>query len=488
MGEVLPSTHIERVLRDYYAGKLGDADLEVRLLKNVDEKHFRDICQTALEGLATRSLNLEVLQKRRALAEERRLVPETIARFLEESSRNANFRLKSVSKQPYTFQPGRTPPELKKYERERDWKLAELDIKYPRFTTDRSVAEKHNLEWVTPEHPLFEALRRHAFEAGRDSLATGACFYSLKSDIPSRLDFYRASIVDGLGQVIHKKLFVAELFEDGTKKIGNASVLGDLSPAPPPSDLPSVALLPEENAWLNENALNPFIQEIRAERNKEIERIGDHVEISLTEILQKIDDEIGRAHDEVNNKILGAEGRYAKAERRHAEVLLRRSRRREELNRQRTVTLQGVERLTSIIVLPHPERDSKEIRRLRPNPETEMIAMREVIEYETNQGREVEDVHKLNLGYDIKSFDPRSGEQRLIEIKGLAGPPGQILLTPNEHRVAEDRPESFWLYIVTNCATTPELQPPVENPSRFPWNKISKVQHFELDVRTLTTQ
>ena len=50
VGEVLPGAHVERVLRDYYAGKLGDADLEDRLLKDVDEKHFRAICQTALEG------------------------------------------------------------------------------------------------------------------------------------------------------------------------------------------------------------------------------------------------------------------------------------------------------------------------------------------------------------------------------------------------------------------------------------------------------
>jgi len=40
------------VLRDYYAGQLGDEDMEERLLKNVDETQFRAICQNALEGLA----------------------------------------------------------------------------------------------------------------------------------------------------------------------------------------------------------------------------------------------------------------------------------------------------------------------------------------------------------------------------------------------------------------------------------------------------
>src|SRR6266581_323496 len=53
VGEVLPAAHIDRVLRDYYAGKLGDQDLESRLLHDVSEERFRSICKTALEGLAT---------------------------------------------------------------------------------------------------------------------------------------------------------------------------------------------------------------------------------------------------------------------------------------------------------------------------------------------------------------------------------------------------------------------------------------------------
>jgi hypothetical protein len=53
---VLPAAQIERVLRDYYAGHLGDADLEDRLLHNVDEGKFRAICQNALEGLASTNM------------------------------------------------------------------------------------------------------------------------------------------------------------------------------------------------------------------------------------------------------------------------------------------------------------------------------------------------------------------------------------------------------------------------------------------------
>ena len=93
--------------RDYYAGKLGDSDLEERLLQDVDEGHFRAICQTALEGLASKKLNLDMLVERRAKAQERRVVPETIARFIAECAQHAALTLKPVSHLAHTFDPGR---------------------------------------------------------------------------------------------------------------------------------------------------------------------------------------------------------------------------------------------------------------------------------------------------------------------------------------------------------------------------------------------
>ena len=487
VGEVLPSAQVERVLRDYYAGKLGDADLENRLLKDVDEGHFRAICQTALEGLATKKLNLEMLTERRAKAQERRVVPETIARFIKECAQDAALPLKPVSRLP------------------------------------------HSLEWVTPGHPLFESLRRHSLDAGRDAFAQGACFHSLAHEAPARLDFYRTQAVDGLGHVIHERLFTVELKDGGEPSAGEREgpaprmkepsagereglaprmkepsagecegatprmkepqlrepdILGNMVPASV-SALPPVAFLPEATDWLHEQALAPFIAEVRKERLAEVERIGEHVELSLTEVLHRADAEIGRAAEEAESGVAAAEARLAQAEARHAEALARRERRRGELKRQRAITLQSVERLASVLVLPHPERESRNIQRLRPHPETEMTAMRVVTEHEEALGRQVEDVHKKNLGYDLTSLDLRSGELRLIEVKGLAAATGSVLLTPNERRVAEDRPDCYWLYIVTNCATEPVLQDPIPTPARFPWREVTEVKHYHLSVNVL---
>jgi len=486
VGEVLPSSHVERVLRDYYAGKLGDADLEERLLRDVDERRFRNICQNALEGLASKKLNLEMLIERRARAKERRLVPESIARFIRDAAEFVPLKLKVVASLPHAFEPARTPSVLHRYERESDWKLPELASRYPRCSTDRDTAEEHNLEWVTPGHPLFESIRRHTRERAQGSFGEGACFHSLSHEEPARIDFYRARIVDGMGIIVHERLFAVESSSNGDLELREASALGNFTPTDGPAELPAIATATEPSDWLEENVLTPFLKRTREERIGEVERIAEHVELSLTELLQRTDEDLGRAAGDVEEGRKGAEGRLTKAENRHAELLARRERRREELGRQSALSLQSVERLTSVLVMPHPERGSSEVTRLRQNLETEALAMTVVMEHERARGCQVEDVSAKNVGYDVTSLETRSGEMRLIEVKGLSAPTGTILLTPNERRVAEDRRDCYWLYIVTNCGEEPVLQKPILDPAQHEWNEVKKVQHYYLRVDAMT--
>ena len=284
VGEVLPVAHVERVLRDYYAGKLGDADLEERMLRDVDAGRFRAICQNALEGLASKTLNLKMLIERRARAQERRVVPETIARFLREAAEFVPLAVKTVPNVPHAFEPARTPASLRRYEQDPDWKLPALADRYQRCSTDREVAETEKLEWVTPGHPLFEAIRRHTHARALDVLGTGATFYSLQHESPARIDFYRARAVDGLGQVVHERLFAVEIPEDGEPRLHEPGLLGNFVPADPPAQMPAVATLPEMTTWLHEHALVVHHQYPSAPEIKELthrSRLGQRAHLPL---------------------------------------------------------------------------------------------------------------------------------------------------------------------------------------------------------------
>jgi superfamily II DNA or RNA helicase len=485
VGEILPAAHIDRILRDYYSGKLGEQDLENRILFDVSEDRFRAICRTALEGLATKKLNLAMVVERRARAQERRVVPETITRFLAETAPLASLVLNPHPSLPHTFDPGPTPSRLRRFEQEPDWRLPTLLNRYPRLSTDRKVADENALEWVTPGHSLFEALRRDVLEEAQPVFADGASFYSLRHDRPTRLDFYHARVVDGTGKIIHERLFAIEIPEGGEPILREPTIVGDLQPALTPDPLPDVASMPEATSVLQEQALTPFLEEVKAERIEEIERIRDHVEISLTELVARADLDIGRCEDQKSRGVEGAAGLLKIAIDKHDELCHRREFRREELERQKALHLEGVERFASALVLPHPERERPDLCNLRPNPQTEATAMRVAMEYERTAGRAVADVHEKDLGYDLTSLDTCTGELRLIEVKGLAGHEGEIILTPNEHRVAEDRRDCYWLYVVTGCGSESPRLSPVVDPAKYGWQAISKVQHFTLSLSVL---
>ncbi|MGH7057577.1 MAG: helicase-related protein, partial [Acetobacteraceae bacterium] len=482
VGEVLPAAEIERVLRDYYAGRIGVADLEERLLRNVDEGRFRDICRNALEGLATKSLNLGMLVERQARAKERRLVPETVARFLADAARLVPLPLKPQHF-PHSFEAVRTPAVLHSYEGAADWRLPQLASRYPPFTTDRETAAREKLEWVTPGHPLFEAVRRHTRAKSEEAFTRGACFYSLEHASPARVDFYRARIVDGTGKAVQERMFAVEIGE-GTK-LAEPALLGNFQPAPLPAELPPAAAAPEASAFLHREALAPWLEEARRERGAEIARIREHVELSLTELIGRADQDVGRASEDVEQKLPGAEGRLAQAEAEQDKQLARLARRRLDLEREAALSLQAIERIASALILPHPEREAPELRHLRQDRETEATAMRVVMEYERAAGRTPTDVSARNLGYDITSLDPVSGELRLIEVKGIGGAGGSVLLTPNERRVAEDRRDCYWLYVVTDCEKGARLEPPLKDPAALPWQEVRKIAHYALAVSAL---
>jgi superfamily II DNA or RNA helicase len=490
VGEVFPASHIERVFREYYAGKLGDADVEDAVLEPASEKRFRDLAANTLEqSLAKRELNLPMLMERRAKAQEKRVVPESIARFMAEAGAVVNLILKPLATFAHTFDPGPTPPELRLFEVRPDWKLPPVSPRYPRLTTDRLVAQANpSFEWVTPGHALFEALRIYSWEIAQPHLSSGACFFSLEHAVPARLDFYRARVVDGTGRTVHERLFAVELTEGVEPQIKDPSALGNLLPARHPDSMPGLATAAEPLHFLNTKPFAVFLEEVSQERAGEVKRVEEHVEISLTELIQKEDEKIGRYAVDADGGVEGAAGFLAQATNRHAELMSRRDQRRAALSKQRELTLQGVERITSAIILPHPDRNRPDIRNLRQDKETEATAMRVAMEYERSEGREVFDIHEKNLGYDLTSIDLKSGELRLIEVKGVGAVTGDILLTPNEFNVAHDRRDCYWLYVVTNCKdSSPQLNA-FKDPASRPWLGISKVQHYTLSTRDLAAK
>jgi hypothetical protein len=101
-----------------------------------------------------------------------------------------------------------------------------------------------------------------------------------------------------------------------------------MTTAPVPVSLPAVANQPEPRAWLNEHALTAFLNEVRGERAAEVERISQHVELSLTELLNREDQLIGRLAEDELREVEGSAGNLKQAGDRHSALMARREKRR----------------------------------------------------------------------------------------------------------------------------------------------------------------
>jgi len=475
VGEVVPANFVERLLRDHYAGRISRDQMLERIVEEVDKEKFERITASALEGLARKELNLARLIGKRAEAKERRLVPEVIEEFFLEGGPIAG--ISPTSERPFVARVGRLPRQLLEIGRELEPRYGRLGREYRRVAFDREVLEHEpTLEWVTPGHPLFEAVREEVWRRTQDDLRHGAVFFDLHREEPARLDVYDCQVKDGTGQTLHRRLFVVEATTNGFA-LRQPTVFLDLSPGegePPPL---AVGSREESERFLVEQALEGFLEEVQEEREQEVETISRHVEVSLDTLIDRLQIQVGELMEQAARGDEGAAGRLAQAEDRLDELNARLERRREELTKQWQLVLADLHHLGSAWVLPHPERTGV-FAPMVSDPAIEAIAMREAMAYEEAHGWQPEDVSKENRGFDVLSRQRGGPGVRFIEVKGRAAV-GPVALTANEYRTAKRLGQDFWLYAVFDCGSNPRLIR-VQDPARLGWEPVVTVEHYTL--------
>jgi superfamily II DNA or RNA helicase len=480
VGEVVPATFVERLLRDHYAGRITKDQMLERIVDEVDQDKFEHITRSALEGLARKDLNLARLVAKRAEAKERRLVPEVVEGFFLEAAPLAGLRPQREA--AFVARVGRIPRNIVATGARQEARFGRLGREYRRVTFDKEVLERDpTLEWVTPGHPLFEAVREEVWQKVQDDLRRGAVFYDLHRPEPARLDVFAASVNDGTGKTLHRRLFVVES-TDSDMRLRQPTVFLDIVPAagakPPDMTEPTRGQVEE---FLLREALERFEGEVRTEREREVETISRHVELALNELINlqqlQIDDLFRRqqAGEDVNIALQGANTRLE-------DLNDRLGRRREELASQRRFTLADVTHLGSAWVVPHPEREAH-LREMVSDPEIERIAVELSMRYEREHGREPESVEAENRGFDLISHDPKTQQVRFIEVKGRSGT-DPIALTANEYRTAQRLGEDFWLYAVFDCGSTPRLLT-VRDPARLGWEAVVEVEHYRITAESI---
>lgn len=511
LGDIFPANQLEKMMRDMYAHNSSEAVIIDRIVEELDTERFRKISDSALEGLAKRELNLSQIIGKSAEAKERRLVPEVIHDFFVQAAHIAGIHPKETGKGKKIYRIGRIPRTLWGTGDRLENRFGKLGGEYKKITFDKDIlTDDPTLEWVTPGHPLFECVRDEVYNQVQEDLRRGAVFFDLHRHTPARLDVFSAAITDGRGRKLHERLYVVQTELNGTMTVRQPTLFLDLVPAkiedfniqtggeidnsnlvnslPDDSNLPNREQVEQA---LIEQELNSFLTEIRTQRQKEVQTISKHIEISLTVIIDKIQIQFGELFQlkESGSKEQGLDGRLKQLDDRLLELNDRLEQRREELQKEASCAITDIRHHGRAWVLPHPDRTSPEIAPMVSNDEIEKIAIQAVIEYEKARGWQVVSVEQENRGFDLISRQPDSGDPlkaslvRFIEVKGRANI-GEVALTTNEYKTAARLKGDYWLYVVFNCASSPEVHT-IQDPVKLNWQPYVKIEHYQLKAEDL---
>ena len=366
-------------------------------------------------------------------------MPEVIEDFFVQAAPTSGIQPKETRDDSKIYRIGRVPRQLWPIGERLEPRFGKLGHEYKNVVFDKQLLPKDpTLEWVTPGHPLFEAVREDLLENAAPDLQRGSIFYDLHASAPYRLDFFAASVKDGRDNQIHRRLFAVQAEHSTLSHTLNLSVkqptvLLDLAVAPQSAQAPASDTLPDRTAaeqFLIQTALNPMLAEVTTQRTRETQTITRHLEISLNELINRQQLRLGELSEmqERGDTSQPLAANIKQTEDRIDELNARLEHRRAELERERECMIGDIQHVARAWVLPHPERQTPQIAAMVADPEIERIAVQFAIKHEEAQGRVVESVEK-----DIRLRAPRSPRQR-------RRPPQLRGRQPQNHRAGLLRP------------------------------------------------
>lgn len=470
IGEVLLGRSLKDLIVEAIAHRRTMDEIVAEIEAVPDEEAIDRVRQALQVGLATRHLDLQRILGEERRARENRLVPEYIEAFFEEACKLLEIPARNrdglwqVRRVPYAI---RNVPLSFRHE------YGQVHSQYNKIGFDKKLARREGAEFVAPGHPLLESIIEQVFRTCEADLERGATFIDPSGKRDGLLWFLEAEVRDGADQIAGKRLYcVYQPADGGSLRLVSPAILWDLKPADGHHGEPVALSEDQVVAFATTSVLGPYLEELRQRREHD-------AEVKRKYGIRSLEQMIG----ESEAKLVEYETRRAKGENIPEATIVEEQRRLEDL-RQRKENLEREIRLETALAPCEPRvlGVARVIAKLpadedmRSDPEIELVGMEVAMEYERNNGRTPLDVSAENLGYDIRSEAP-DGLVRYIEVKARAKT-GPIVLTRNEWMMAQRLGDEYWLYVVTNAATEPELHTIQSPASKLEPEEVTEIVRY----------
>jgi superfamily II DNA or RNA helicase len=353
--------------------------------------------------------------------------------------------------------------------------------KYERICFERAFENEHPVaEYITPGHPLLDAVIGKTLEKYRRMLMQGAVMVdpSNKATEPRVLYFMEMTVQDsrrnrhGQPTEISRQLMFLEMFPDGTVRRAGPAPYLDYEPLAPElagraeSILKADWIRRDHAAEINRYAVGTLLperlKEVRDYHIPLIDKTEHEVEARLKRALNHWDQ---RALQLQAQEEAGGKPRVnsTQARQKAEDIAGRLERRRHELALQRSITALPPVLTGGCLVIPRALLEDSG----KPGTFTADAAARKAIELagmdavmaaEKALGYAPRDVSAEDLGYDIESKHGETGNLRFIEVKGRVKGADTVIVTQNEQRCAFNNPEQWILAIVQVDGDQTELR------------------------------
>lgn len=481
IGDILAGKNLQELIVEAVTNKRSLDEILQEFDRITDEEAVARAKEASLQGLATRYIDFTPILKETTVAKENRLVPEYIEKFFLRAGEKLGLKVEKNGKGFYKIP--RVPFDIRNLPSSFKTKFGEIFGGYNKLSFEKEKAFKGQAEFVAPGHPLLEGMIEKIFEKYKDEVEKGAVFVDPSGNLNGLIWFVETQIYDGTNAIVGKRIHT--LYQDikGNLRGIPPSILWDLKPSNAAEIPPEIRSLASDEdslvAFTVEELLPAYLDEIRKQREHD-------ASIKVKYGVRSLDYLIGQSEA----KLIDYYTRRSKGENIPDMDVQNERKNREELERRKENLLKQIEleehlrpstpKIIGVAaVLPQLPEDAS----LREDKEVEEIGIRIAREYEISQGRNPEDVSTQNLGFDIRSKAP-DGSVRYIEVKARARE-GAIVLTPNEWLMAQRLGEQYWLYVVTNAATKPELYTIQDPASKLePNEEVEIVRYIIKDWRS----
>ena len=458
IASVLDSGHVrlDALIRDAILHRrtlddiLGD-------LEFVDDEASRTAAREALgEALATSHIDMAFIEGEQRESKERRLTPEYVERFFVDGMAFLGGRISAGKDQDWRID--HLPADIRRAVR--SYNVGEFGTENRLITFRKERLKRDPVsEFVAPDHPLFDVVVERLLELGRPVLADGSAFIDKEAAGPYLVWLLEAAVVNGEGEVVHKRLLALRQRGDAFEPV-SPGVLLDLPPAETAPSVPRElsALANRDAAIAAASGLyaGEYLAEVTAEQERRVQIVEKALQQSINDNLTDLQARLERQHaDAGQGKDMALAIRTTNDQIDALTSDLKE--RRQSLERRRVTAIQSPRVVGIAAVVPGPVPKVVETGAGGGDrTAVEMAAMDFVMSYERAEGRTPVDVSKTGVGYDVRS-EGDDGEVRYIEVKGHASTSEEITLYYTEWHTAHRMREEFFIYDVDHALTEPRL-------------------------------